>query len=303
VLFAPGGSGKSYLSLAAAVTIASGVPVFGTPVAAPGAVLYLDWETDSWTFAARLRALCKGAGVAPVPPIYYRHMVGSLAEGLHAVHREVARLGVIAAFVDSLATARGGEPESAEVTNRLFTAMRSIDRPVFGVDHVSKAAMKDDPGSGGRLSPFGSVFTENRARNTWSVRRAGEEDGDEFDVALVHEKTNNGRYQKRHAYHLVFVNTSDAQGEERLDSVTIRPAELGRIAAFEATQTLPERILRYMRDSRDGTATPDEVAGALGIDRSKIAPRLSELRSTGKVVYLAGRQRYGLTTHRGDRGA
>lgn len=294
ILFGPGGTGKSYLSLAMALTMATGHPVFGRLVGPPVPVLYLDWETDQFTHAERLQALCKGmGGISLTRPIYYRRMVGSLGDQLGAVQREIERLGVGGGVVDSLAAARGGEPESADVTNRTMTAVRSLLIPMLIVDHVSKAVMNTQRGEG-RLSPFGSIYTENRARNTWSVRRAGEEGGDEFDIGLVHEKTNNGRYQKRHAFHLSFVNVMDGQGEERPDSASIQAIDIGDVAGFEAELTLAERILRFLREQPDGTGTPEDVAEALGLEKKAVAPRFSELKKRGQLVYLADRKRYGL---------
>lgn len=293
VLFAPGGSGKSYLAMAAAITIASGRSLFGALVGAPGPVLYLDWETDQFTHAERLRAICRGAGIHELPPIYYRHMVGALLEALPAVQRECAELGIVAAIVDSLATARGGEPESAEQTNKAMTGVRGLGLPTLIVDHVSKAVMQAHERSG-RLSPFGSIYTENRARNTWSVRRAGEEASDDFVVALIHEKTNNGRYQPRHAYKLAFTNVLDQTGEEHLEAMRLQTWNIADVVEFETELALPQRILNYLRRQEDGTATPEEFAEASGKPLGQIRPRFSELAGKGKIVRLPDRRRYGL---------
>jgi hypothetical protein len=296
ILFGPGGTGKSYLSLAAALTIATGSPFFGQLVGQSVPVLYLDWETDQYTHAERLQALCKGLGGVRLPnAIYYRRMVGSLGDQLGAVQREIERLGIGGGVVDSLAAARGGEPESADVTNRTMTAIRALAIPTLVVDHVSKAVMNSTRGEG-RLSPFGSIYTENRARNTWSVRRAGEEGGDTFAVGLVHEKTNNGRYQKRHGFELSFVNAMDGQGEERPDSASIRSINLADNPDFEADLTLSERVLRFLRDQPAGTATPEETAAALGVDKKAVAPRFSELKRKGALIYLNERRRYGIAS-------
>ena len=297
VLFAPGGSGKSYLASALAITIASGEPLFGQLCARPGPVLYLDWETDEYTHAERLRALCRGADLPALPPVFYRRMSASLAESLPIVQRELGRLGAVAAIVDSLAAARGGEPESAEVTNQSFSAVRAIRVPTVLVDHVSKASMVTPAMGSAHLTPFGSVFTENRARNTWSVHRSGEEDAQEFAVALVHEKTNNGRRERRHAYTLSFTSALDRQGEERLLAARLRPCDLAGVADFEVRLSLAERIMRHLAAQPDGTTDPSEAATVLGVDRQAVAVRLSDLKRRGRVVYLADRRRYALAAH------
>lgn len=299
VLFAPGGSGKSYLAEAAAVTAASGRNVFGFAPATPGPVLYLDWETDKYTHAARRLAVCRGAGIDPDGvEIHYRRMVTSLMEGLGAVLREVARLGVVFVVLDSLAAARGGEPESADVTTRLFGAVRALTVPALCIDHVTKTQVRGDDTGEGRLSPFGSVMTENRARNTWSVHAAKEEGGTHLDVVLKHQKTNDGAYQKPHGYRLVFESRTDAVGEERIHAVSVTPTDPARMPNFRATLSLPQQILAHLSDTSDGTASVDELAEALGKDRKEIAPRASELKRRGQLVYLNDRQRYGLASAR-----
>lgn len=291
VLFGPGGTSKSFFALAMAVTVASGRPVVGRLQGPPGPVLYLDWETDEYTHAERLRGICSGVGTAGVPPIFYRHMLGSLSESLPIVQREIARLGVIMTVVDSLAAARGAEPESAEVTNKLFTGIRALCVPALCIDHVSKAAMRE--AGDGRLSPFGSIFCENRARNTWSLRRAGDENSDEFAVAFVHQKTNNGRYQKGHAFHLRFSNVTTDREEERLQSLTIRSCDLADVPELESSQPLHERITSYLARQSEAAATAEAVADALLVDLKTVRARMSQLKSKGTLISLAD-HRYGL---------
>lgn len=284
VLFAPGGTGKSLLALAAAVTLASGQAVFGTPKAAALPVLYLDWETDRYVHAERLNAICRGAGLHQRPPVFYRRMESSLAEAATGVRREAERLHAGALVLDSLASARGGEPESAEVTLRLFAAIRSLALPLFGVDHVSRA-VESNLLMEGRLNPFGSVFTTNAARNTWSIVRAGEEGSPETTVALMHQKTNNGRYERRHGYTLVFENVTDADGEERLHRLTISRCDLA-VTELAAALPLKERILAELRGGPKETAA---LATALDKEAQVIQSRLNELKRAGKVVRLPSR--------------
>lgn len=48
IMFADGGSGKSLLAMAMAVSVASGISVIGDPIGTPSSVLYLDWEADEF---------------------------------------------------------------------------------------------------------------------------------------------------------------------------------------------------------------------------------------------------------------
>ncbi len=290
VLFAPGGTSKTMLAVAMSVTIASGRNLMGWLQGPAMPVLFLDWETDRFTHAERMNAICEGANLHERPPVFYRRMSTPLTESVGVIRREVDRLKAGALFIDSLGQACGGELESAETILKCFGAIRSIGLPTMVVSHVTKnVAREGATGTYHRLSPFGSIYTENQARNTWSVQRAGEEDADEIAIALIHEKTNNGRYQKRHAYTLQFTNEGDDQGDEHMVTLDITACNLSDIAAFDVRRPLKDRILAQFE--RGMLRTSHEIAEDLGLPVKDIAPRLSELKRNGLLVRL--NDRYG----------
>lgn len=66
ILAAAGELGKSYLCLAAAISVATGETLIGDfAPTMKGPVLYLDWETNADTHNYRLRTICAGAGIDP----------------------------------------------------------------------------------------------------------------------------------------------------------------------------------------------------------------------------------------------
>jgi len=208
VLFADGGSGKSLFGLALAVAVAHGVNIFGGPAPARAPVLYLDWESDAETHAERLRAIEAGAGIYEAGdglPILYRRQSASLAESTNALRRYIGQYEVGLMIVDSLALARGGEPESAETTLKLFNAARELRIPWLGIDHVTKNGAGSVGTTASPSKPFGSVFTPNAARLTWSMEKA-EEGGDEAAVVVLqNRKSNNVKSLGRRAYGVEFV--------------------------------------------------------------------------------------------------
>jgi hypothetical protein len=222
----------------------------------------------------------------PLPArIYYRSMTGPLAEAAPYLRRETDRLGADVAMYDSLGMACGGELESAESILRCFTGARIVGRPAVFASHVTKAAMRGDgENSGRRLSPFGSVYTENAARNTWSLEWAGEEGEDEGAVALVNQKTNNGQYQKRHAYRVRFVNSAeDEAGETQVSAVEYRRCELSEVAAFQKQQSLADQVLQSLLR---GAKTPKDAAEEIGAPADQVRSRLREMADRGKVIQL-----------------
>ncbi|HXI15090.1 MAG TPA: AAA family ATPase [Chloroflexota bacterium] len=288
VIFAQGGTGKSMFAAAIGITAASGKHLTGYLHGPPVPVLYLDWETDRWTHAERLNALCSGARIKEQPPIYYRRMVAPLPESVAVVRREVDRLKIGLVIYDSLGLACGGELESADTIIRTFGAIRSIQAPALIVSHVTKSTARGE-GNNHRLSPFGSIYTENQARNTWSLHRSGDEGADESALALVHEKTNNGRFHKRHAYRMEFVSSGDGE-DDALISVEIRHADLSEIADFESKLSLKDRIIAALRG---GAMTPQAIGAQLGVESNQVRARITALRREGAITTLAD-QRIGL---------
>lgn len=271
VLFADGGTGKSMIAMAIAATAASEGSVIGRRHGDARPVLYADWETSAVTAQERLDAIAHGAGIRERPPIYYRRMSASLAEAAPNLRREVAQLGIGLVVVDSLGAARGGEPESAEVTIRLFNAARSLGVPWLGVDHVTKAAGND------ATRPFGSTFSHNLARLTWSVDKAQEAGEDALVVSLTNRKRNNGRLLPRQGFRLEF--TSGAHDE--LELVRFTRASLADVPGLAEKGPLRERILAELRG---GGRTYDELVTPLRTPRNQIRARIDELESKGLVT-------------------
>ena len=190
-LFGDGGTGKSLILLAGAVSIATGLPLLGASPTAVGPVLFCDWEWEPEAHAERLNAICLGADIdVPAELIFYRHEVASIWEAAATIRRRVAETEAIAVLADSLGYARGGEPESAELTLRTFEVFRSLGVPVWFADHVAKHA--ED-----RRHSFGSVYTRNSARLMWRVDAAHEEGASRLALALVNTKSNRRYHRTR----------------------------------------------------------------------------------------------------------
>lgn len=271
VLFAMGGTGKSMVAMAIAATAASGVGVVGMAVRDPVPVLYLDWETDQWTARERLQAIVNGHGLTSMPMVHYRRQVASIDSAAQEIRREVARLGAGMVVVDSMGAARGGEPESAELTIRTFNALRSLAVPALIVDHVTKASGNDAQTS------FGSVYTHNLARLTWGMDKAQEEGADSATLALINRKWNDGRALPRMGLQM---NTqTDEDGV--LTSVTFAYCNLAD-SDLAHRATIPARIRAALRD---GGKTPARLAVELDMGQRTASLRraLHEMKSRGEI--------------------
>ena len=262
VLFARGGTGKSLFATALAITVASGHEIVGRLHGSPEPVLYLDWETNSDTFSERLRAFCFGAAI-PVPAVHYQRMVSSLPEAASTLAKEVRRLDVGLVIVDSRGMARGGEPESADLTIRTFKAGRQLGVPWVAVDHVTKASGDD------AQEPFGSAYTRNAARLMWSLRKSNDQ------IALRLTKANNGREGSQAAYR----TTVDVNAADRPVCIRYDPIDLA-VSVFSDSLPLRQRILTTLVRGM----TREELAEDLEADIKTVRARIVEMKKSGEVT-------------------
>jgi hypothetical protein len=275
-LFGAGGSGKSLLGLAMSISIHTGSAFIAKPTIA-GPVLYLDWEADAEVHADRLKKLSKGWGLV-TPPILYRRMTASLPDAAPYLRQEIIRHAAIAVIVDSMGLARGGEPESAESTLKLFAAIRSLDAAPICIDHMSKEQMRQRKG---RRSPFGSIYTENASRNTWSVQAPEDPpDTNLLEVVLTHQKSNNGQRNMPIGLEIAF---SD-------EEITLKRKSVSNMPDFAADMPLRDRIRSSLRQ---GPMSSADVVDDLGEESGSVRQALSKLKAKGDVVKLDGGQ-YGL---------
>ena len=145
VLFGPGASAKTYLGIAAAVSWATCLPVFGEPTTDPMPVLYVDTETDERAFKRRVRAVLarlRPGARAPWPDIYYRRLHGRLTDSAETLLREARRRGCGGAVLDSLGGAVGGELVDPACVLPCFDAQARFEIPWLSISHVNAETVK-----------------------------------------------------------------------------------------------------------------------------------------------------------------
>lgn len=88
MLYAPRGMGKTYVSLSAAIGIASGGPVMKWTAPEPRRVLYVDGEMPAGAVQERVARLVKGAPKLPPAPDYLRFICADLMpDGMPTITR------------------------------------------------------------------------------------------------------------------------------------------------------------------------------------------------------------------------
>lgn len=239
LLFAEGGAGKSMFALACGLAVATGNPdILGVTPSRVGPVLYLDWEWDAESHAERLRALCRGYSIdLEHGRLFYRRETTSLAEGAETIREHIAATGAIFAIVDSLGMARGGEPESADLTIKAFAAIRTLGITVLVLDHVVKAQ-----GVNSKYS-FGSVYTTNAARLTWRMDSSGEGNGAGYRIGLSNQKSN-GKYQQPRGYAV----TVQSNENDEMTAAWYAPTDVLTVPGMEKRVPLRQNVIGILKE-------------------------------------------------------
>lgn len=192
IVYAAGGTGKSYLAVLVSVAVTAGLDVLNWRVR-QGRVLYLDWETDGYEVASRVKRVAAGLGIDP-PEVLYRPCATPMYDIAEAISAFVADRGITLVVVDSVGMASGTTREGGtaeESAIKLFGAFRHLGCTVLAIDHVTgEDAKRADKAT---VKPYGSIYKVNLARSVWELKGIIEDEGTDSHMALHHRKVNSGR--------------------------------------------------------------------------------------------------------------
>lgn len=259
ILYGAGGTGKSYLAVGIAVSVATGRPLLPDWSVVKAPVLYLDWETDAAEIDERVKAVAAGMGVR-APEIDYRACNGSLEDMAEDLSRHVAAEGIGLVVVDSTGMASGAGREGSdanEATLRLFSGIRYLGCSVLAIDHITGEDVKS---ASGVAKPYGSIYKVNLARSVWELRRHDEA------VVLYHRKVNRGPLHEPIALSVVHEPTSVTFSKTELDPVDL-----------VAGMTQQKRLLLLLRD---GPMTVADLAEKAGMTDASVRTVLSRGNGT-----------------------
>lgn len=240
IFFGDGGSGKSQIIQAMALSIHTGYDLLGYIPSVQLRVLYLDWEDEDWVHRDRMRRL-----LGEESDMLYLRMSRSLAQSVDQLRPIVRdeRIGLIA--VDSLAPASGGDANEQSTADEFFAAQRRLEVPIICTAHNTKA--QDDQ------KPFGSAFYHNLARRTWYVKNTQEADSPEMTVGLFNRKNNLGPRFRDIAYKVTFA----------AERTTIVVTDLRNVPQLQSKASMRERIKSLLSD---GALLVHEIAEELGYE-------------------------------------
>lgn len=275
ILFGDGGSGKGYMSLLLALTVASGrelVSGYAPREAAP--VVILDYESNEDDFFWRLDLLARGFGLHEVEmqTIRYVRMDSLYTDAHEHVLTIVRELNAGLVILDSLAPACGSNAEGSNMAIDVMRQLRALNSAVLVIAHVSKASMESK-----NPAPYGSVFVRNLARNAWAQRKVSETD-DSMIVCLQHTKHNIGRMHGTRFIEFQF-------GAESVRAQVATPRTRPELVdAVSLSERITLTLTRPM--------TVNELAEQLSEKPAVVRARLNELIRAGKVAIVDGTGHY-----------
>lgn len=283
VLAAEGGTGKSMLAMAIAVSVGLGrsiVPEVTVTYEQSVNSLYLDWEDDADTHARRMKALCTGWGFEHVPnTIKHQRMVGPLANQLRDVRQVVAANKIGLVIVDSAGLAVGGDINDAAVALRYMSNIRALgsDLTVLTLTHLAKE---------NKGSPIGSVFFREGPRSMWLAVNEQDEGSAESYIGLFHKKVNNKGKMKAIGLRAEFEDGATRYYKQGLDVFTKISAHL----------SLTERIYSILAN---GKITVDDLCDQIPDEhRKEIVSALNRMKAQGKIARFG--DEIGLASRQGD---
>jgi len=263
LIYGPGSTGKSWFAQYIAVLADEGMS-HGEFHVEPSTVLYLDWETDQNELGSRVTMIRRGLGLKGTAHILYKAMNQGLSTDIERIREICLENTVGLVIIDSLGSACMGEPESAEVVLRMFSALRSLGVSSLCIDHTNKEGML-----------FGSVYKFNSARQVFEAKKSQQEDDDKLVLGLFHKKANNSKLLRPFGFELVF-NQEDK-------SMTVIRQDV-KDTALEEHMKIPDRIANAL--SRCGKLSVEEIAEEIDKEQSHVRKELSYGKKSGRFMLL-----------------
>lgn len=278
LMYGEGGAGKSMLALWWAMLVST--PVSGAETGyevEPGAVLYLDYETDEGDFSERCDLLGEGLGYGRPVSLYYRRCYRPLAADVNDLQKIVAEKAIRLLVVDSAGLACGGVPQDESQVIPYFGTLRQLGVASLTIAHVAKNVE--------HKTPFGSVYWINIPRSIYQVRKVQEAGEDDLSIGLFHTKANRGKLQRPHGFNLHFNETA----------VFVTKRDVGDVPDFAATLPLKERMRGLLNHE---AMTVHDLAEALDATDATIRGQLHRWKGLFiEVVELGSKEKkWGLRT-------
>ena len=269
LIFAPGGSGKSYLALLIAIAAQNGISfgVFDFRGFDKINVLYLDWETSEDDISRRFTLLKHGMGVEDLESPDYRNLSLPLEYEFDKILDDIVEKDIKLLIVDSVVPAIGGDIIRADVVGEFFSILRQFystnGTRTLLLTHISKQSKREDD----EKSPIGSIYFENYPRLVWELKSISLRD--KLQIELKPYKYNISRPES-----LSFLFSF------RLDAVDVLTTEI-----VEETDDLKEFIVQVLENEGIMKVKDlmSKIKSQFGYTEKTIRKKLEEYKRAGVI--------------------
>ncbi|MBO6657822.1 MAG: AAA family ATPase [Pseudomonadales bacterium] len=261
MLVAPGGTGKSTLSLMIALSVASGIPLLGKKVLKSSNVLMLNNEDDEDEQKRRYWAISSHHAIIPTQKIYYfkrnfQLMEGNeLSEDGRALINEIRQRDIGLLIIDPLLSVNTGDENSNQAAGILLNALGEIARggncSILLIHHTRKFRTDESAAGNAATARGASAFVDrSRICLTLSTMNPGEATSRGIDKAdadrYIQLRNAKSNYSKRanSSTWLMMRSIKDPSGE---NIAVHEVADLNEPEIFEISpETVAKRLLECM---------------------------------------------------------
>lgn len=267
IMFGPPGTGKSYLSILMATSIATGSDKIWK-VVKDRAVLYINLERSAESVKRRSSMAMRilGNGHSQNPVFFLNARGRSLAEVKRKTAEFTAEFPKNSIFVDSLSRIGVGSLVDDETANRGGDMLNALGSSWFAVGHTARSD---------NSHVFGSQMWD--ATEDIGIKLTSEESDGKLGVCLTVVKGNDIAKPAPSYYALKFEN-------DILTEVEIaKPSEFPELLAGQKTSDL-QRVIDYLRTA--GKSFPTEIAQDTGVDIGNV----SRLLHNTQIFHFIGKE-------------
>jgi len=281
IMFAPPGSGKSWLMILMAVSIDAGISTYW-PVE-QGKVLYVNLERSQQSVQRRLTIVNKLLGLPQKRPLLSINAKGrSLSRLSKPIRRTVLEHGVEIMFLDSISRAGAGSLVKDDVANSIVDTMHSICNTWMAIGH----SPREDASH-----LYGSVHFD--AGQDIGIKVVPEQRESKLLQGLEIVKANDIQTGQKRVYEMEFSEDSV------LTSFSVLGTDRGHHLFTERKASKLDEAISYMESLADPAITTLELAQAINVSMSSSSRILSNTEYFTKLPRRGKEQPYGLVIRGG----
>jgi len=280
LVFARGGSGKSFVALLAGLAVqnADSLPEdFPFKANKRTNVLYLDWESDKLEMDRRFTKMVNGMQLDGIYSPLYVSVVRPLEDVIDDISIICATNDIGMVIVDSVGLASGGSIEDTSTSINFFRAVRQLTDDgisVFAVTHMSKRALESQDFQ----TPIGSIYYENMPRLIWQVNSDILES--ETHMQFIVRKSNVGKLPS-FGLTLSFFDNSVSIIKENHPELEVTGGE----------RDVTDFVIELLKENSNGLSI-GEIVKEAGSSKEEVKRILDKLKAQNKVKYASGKWKW-----------